>query len=261
MTAAPGVGVDWFHVRAVAFLTLRADYLRSAIAHHRGSVTTNHRVLMVGADRGLLAREMARHGCVVCALEPDTSVARLAARLADTDDTTVDIRVGAAEQLPYPDESFDVGHWADTLEITQNLDAVLAEAARVLRPGGVFVYDTVAPTPLSRVLYLGALQAWVLTRIAPRGRYAWERFRDPDELVGELARHGLRNSDIRGFQPANPLRLFRAVRRARRGQVDDGQLAALAGMRLATAGKRPAVTYLGYAVREPGASAMTDVRR
>ncbi|MFB7933989.1 methyltransferase domain-containing protein [Streptomyces sp. NPDC056039] len=45
---------------------------------------------------------------------------------------------------------------ADTLEITDRPDAVLREVARVLRPGGAFVYDTVNRTLVSRLIYLGA---------------------------------------------------------------------------------------------------------
>ncbi|QWB21128.1 methyltransferase domain-containing protein [Streptomyces koelreuteriae] len=45
---------------------------------------------------------------------------------------------------------------ADTLEITDRPDTVLREVARVLRPGGAFVYDTVNRTLVSRLIYLGA---------------------------------------------------------------------------------------------------------
>jgi 2-polyprenyl-6-hydroxyphenyl methylase/3-demethylubiquinone-9 3-methyltransferase len=120
-------------------------------------------------------------------------------------------------RLPYPDAAFDVGYWADTLEITPDLDAVLAEATRVLRPGGVLLYNTVARTRLSRLIYLGVLQSWSWTRIAPPGRYAWDRLRDPDDLARSLAEYGLRNEDVRGFLPAGPIRMVQATRRARRG--------------------------------------------
>jgi hypothetical protein len=93
-----------------------------------------------------------------------------------------------------------------------------------------------------------AVQSWRWTRIAPPGRHAWDRLRDPDELARSLAEHGLRNEDVRGFLPASPVRMVQATRRARRDDIDDGELAELAGMRLAAAGKRPDVTYLGFAI-------------
>jgi 2-polyprenyl-6-hydroxyphenyl methylase/3-demethylubiquinone-9 3-methyltransferase len=142
------------------------------------------------------------------------------------------------------------GGYTDTLEITHDLDQVMAEAARILRPGGVFLYDTVNRTPLSRLVYLGAMQSWRWTRYMPPGRYTWERLRPPDELAANMARHGLRNEDVTGFMPANPLRLLWAILRARRGNIADSDLARLAGMHLAPAGKHAEVTYLGFGIKQ-----------
>jgi 2-polyprenyl-6-hydroxyphenyl methylase / 3-demethylubiquinone-9 3-methyltransferase len=127
---------------------------------------------------------------------------------------------------------------------------VLSEAARVLRPGGVLLYDTVNRTGLSRLIYLGALQSWRWTRVMPRDRYSWDRMRSPDKLAVGLNEHGLRNDDVTPFMPANPLRLLRALLRARRGPIADKELARLASLHIAPAGKRPDVTYLGFATKQ-----------
>jgi ubiquinone/menaquinone biosynthesis C-methylase UbiE len=44
-----------------------------------------------------------------------------------------------AETLPFPDETFDVVTCLESLEFMENPDAVLWEAARVLRPGGLLL--------------------------------------------------------------------------------------------------------------------------
>jgi hypothetical protein len=54
-----------------------------------------------------------------------------------------------------------------------------------------------------------------------------------------------------GFLPANPLRLLRAILRARRGSISDAELARLAGMHLAPPGKHAEVTYLGFGLKPP----------
>jgi 2-polyprenyl-6-hydroxyphenyl methylase/3-demethylubiquinone-9 3-methyltransferase len=243
------MATDGFHIRAASFQPVRSAYVREVLLGRLGLEPAGKRALVVGAGRGLLARELARMGYAVSAQDGDPEAVRRGRAAADGERPTVDYELGDAERLPYPDAAFDVGYWADTLEITPDVDAVLAEAARVLRPGGVLLYDTVARTRLSRLIYLGVLQSWGWTRIAPAGRYAWDRLRDPDELARSLAEHGLRSEDVRGFLPAGPIRMVHATRRARRGDIDDSELAALARMRPAAAGKRPEVTYLGFAVK------------
>ena len=142
-----------------------------------------------------------------------------AVRLAEEDGLRdglpVDHQVGDAERLPYGDGVFDVAYYQDTLETIDDLDRVLSEAARVLRAGGAFLYDTVNRTALSRRIYLGALQSWRWTRIMPRDRYTWERLRPPDDLAASMSKYGLRNHDVSALMPASPLRLIRAMLQAR----------------------------------------------
>jgi 2-polyprenyl-6-hydroxyphenyl methylase/3-demethylubiquinone-9 3-methyltransferase len=102
---------------------------------------------------------------------------------------------------------------------------------------------------LSKLIYLGALQSWRWTRIMPRGRYAPDRLRSPDELATALSNHRLRNQNVSALLPASPLRLLRSLLRAKRGDIEDAELARLAGMH-ADRGKPPKVTYFGFATKE-----------
>lgn len=51
----------------------------------------------------------------------------------------IDAVVGELEHLPYPDATFDLVAVVDVLEHVLDLNAVVAECLRVLRPGGVLV--------------------------------------------------------------------------------------------------------------------------
>jgi 2-polyprenyl-6-hydroxyphenyl methylase / 3-demethylubiquinone-9 3-methyltransferase len=240
---------DGFHIRAATFHPVRSGYARRVILEQLSWHPIGRSALVVGAGRGLLARELARLGLSVDAIDPDAAAIRLAREATAREDLSVDYWVGDARRLPYPDAAFDLVYYADTFEITLDLDRVLAEAARVLRPGGALLYDTVARTTLSRLIYIGALQSWRWSRFMPRNRYAWDRLLPPEELAAELADYGMRNRDVTAFLPANPLRLLRAILRARRGDISDPELARLAGMHLAPPGTRPEVTYLGFAIK------------
>jgi SAM-dependent methyltransferase len=74
-------------------------------------------------------------------------------------DARIEIAQGAMEDIAYPDGSFDLVWCRDVLELVEPLDAALAEAARVLRPGGHAVLFTVFATerlePKEAALLLG----------------------------------------------------------------------------------------------------------
>jgi SAM-dependent methyltransferase len=53
-----------------------------------------------------------------------------------------ELAVGSAEQLPYPDASFDSVVAVSTLEFVDDIDAAYAEIARVLRRGGKLIVVT-----------------------------------------------------------------------------------------------------------------------
>ncbi|ATL32990.1 class I SAM-dependent methyltransferase [Streptomyces formicae] len=236
--------VDGRHIRALTFQSVRLEYLRHVLTELRRT-PTGSRALVVGSGRGLPARGIVRLGFEVVAADPSPAATALA-RDAD-DGLGLTYVTTPAEELALADDSFDLVYCADTLEITEHLDAVLAETARVLRPGGAFVYDTVNRTPVSRLIYLGAFQRFPGTRIMPRGRYAAHRLRRPAELAEALDRAGLAARDVSAFKPRDVRSLVRATRGRRRGTVTDEQLPGLVDMVREPEGS-PVVTYLGYAV-------------
>ncbi|MHA6615461.1 methyltransferase domain-containing protein [Pseudonocardia sp. DLS-67] len=104
-------------------------------------------VVDIGAGPGLLAAEMAaevgRDGRVH-AIEPSDSMRALAAaRTRPPDAAPVEIAAGSADALPLPDASVDAAVSTQVLEYVADVPGALAEAHRVLRPGGrLLVLDT-----------------------------------------------------------------------------------------------------------------------
>jgi ubiquinone/menaquinone biosynthesis C-methylase UbiE len=93
-------------------------------------------LLEVGCGIGVDSIQLARCGFHVTAVDLTESaigVARESARLRGVD---VDFRVGNAEALDFPDQSFDVVYSFGVLHHTPDIEQALAEVRRVLKPGG-----------------------------------------------------------------------------------------------------------------------------
>ncbi|RQG90082.1 class I SAM-dependent methyltransferase [Natrarchaeobius halalkaliphilus] len=98
------------------------------------------RVLEIGAGDGAMFPYAAAAGTDIeyHAIEPDPHMRTRAESAARERGFPVDLRSARAESLPYPDESVDVVLASLVFCTIEDPDAALAEAARVLKPGGEF---------------------------------------------------------------------------------------------------------------------------
>jgi SAM-dependent methyltransferase len=96
-------------------------------------VSAGSRVLDVGAGTGALTSELVRRDAVVAAADPSPQfAATLVARFRG-----VDAREAPAEQLPWPDASFDAALAQLVISFMADAEAGVAEMRRVVKPGGV----------------------------------------------------------------------------------------------------------------------------
>lgn len=100
------------------------------------------KVLDLGAGRGISSYAFAMAGCTVTALEPDPSSlvgAEAIHSLAVSTQVQISIMQEYGETLPFNDNSFDVVYGRAILHHARDLARLCKEAARVLKPGGVFL--------------------------------------------------------------------------------------------------------------------------
>src|SRR5207253_2398178 len=154
-------------------------------------------VLEIGCGSGVHARLLAEAGARLTAVDlTPTAVAMTRRRLelAGLHGTVIE---ADAEALPFPDASFDfVWSWG-VIHHSQDTNRVLAEVARVLRPGGRFAF---------MVYHRNSITFWVnyvLIRGVLQGGLLRER---PDELAhrwsdGVIARHYTRRSLATALAP------------------------------------------------------------
>ncbi len=144
------------------------------------------RVLDAGCGGGLVAKALADAGAEVVGLDLSAGSLRVARRAVGP---RLVPAVGSLERLPFAAGAFDAGVAADVLEHVPDLPAAARELARVLRPGGSLVFDTI-----NRTLWAWFAAWWGaerVVRLVPRGTHDWRLFIRPDELGRLLAANGL----------------------------------------------------------------------
>jgi 2-polyprenyl-6-hydroxyphenyl methylase/3-demethylubiquinone-9 3-methyltransferase len=145
-------------------------------------------VLDLGCGGGFVAEELARRGAHVTGLDPSAPLLNVARNHAAKSSLKIDYKLGSGEKIPADDASFDVVVCVDVLEHVEDLEQVLSEVRRVLKPDGWFVYDTINRTVFSFLWMIVALE-WLSGRI-PRGTHDWRKFIRPQEMKSLLVKHG-----------------------------------------------------------------------
>jgi SAM-dependent methyltransferase len=96
----------------------------------------DQRLLEVGCGIGVDSIQLAKRGFQVTAVDLTESALAVAKQFATRREATVDFRLGNAEGLDFPDESFDAVYSFGVLHHTPDIERSVAEVYRVLRPGG-----------------------------------------------------------------------------------------------------------------------------
>jgi 2-polyprenyl-6-hydroxyphenyl methylase / 3-demethylubiquinone-9 3-methyltransferase len=230
----------------------RFGYMRRVLREDLGLDPAGLLCLDVGCGGGLLAEEFAKLGCRLVGVDPSEASLETARAHARQQALEIEYLVAAGEDLPFEDGAFDVVYCCDVLEHVESVERTVAESARVLRPGGVYLYDTINRTRRSRLVIIKLLQEWEATRCMEPDVHDWQMFIKPAELDGILRHHGLEPRGTVGLAPAvSPLALLRNLRRRRRGEISYAELGRR--LRIHETGALWG-SYVGYAVNPRAAA-------
>ena len=225
----------------------RMGYMRRVMTEQIGIDPQGATALDVGCGGGLLAEEFAALGCRVTGVDPSTESLETARAHARSRGLDIEYAEGTGEQLPFADESFDVVYCCDVLEHVNDLQRTLDESARVLKPGGLYMYDTINRTRRSKLVMIKLFQEWKSTAVMEPNLHDWDMFIKPAELVSALDKAGLDNRDIVGIGiRGNPVKVVRDLRKRARGDMTFGEF----GKRNVMSETRDtSLSYAGHAVK------------
>ena len=170
-------------------------------------------VLDLGCGGGFCSNYLAKHSFSVTGVDLSEQSLAIAARY----DSTQSVRYLRADayELPFADASFDAVIAMDFLEHVEDPARVITEAARVLRPGGLFFFHTFNRNLLARLVIIKLVE-WLLPK-TPKNLHIYRMFIKPQELRQYCENCGLSIDSIQGLAPQ--IFKFNVLRGALRGVV------------------------------------------
>lgn len=196
--------IDWWNPKhsLKQMVPIKFGYFKKQIGNLKGL-----KILDVGCGGGLLSEEFAKKGAKVMGIDVSINSLKIAKAHASKNNLAITYTKAYAEDIPSKDNKFDVVVCADCLEHVDNLEKVISEVSRVLKNNGIFCYDTINRTFLSKIT-----ADWIANRVlkwqnkslnVSEKNYAvhdWNKFIKPSELFQLMNKYVLRNMEIKGIQ-------------------------------------------------------------
>jgi 2-polyprenyl-6-hydroxyphenyl methylase/3-demethylubiquinone-9 3-methyltransferase len=195
------LGERWYDAEDDPIALLRAEsrllapWLASTVRAEFGPAA--RRVLDLGCGAGFLANYLGALGHEVTGL--DASAAALQVAAEHDPRRSVRYVQGDALSLPFTAGSFDVVCAMDFLEHVESRERVIAEAARMLAPGGLFFFHTFNRNFLAYLVIIKGVEWFV--RNTPPELHVLRLFSKPAEIRHVCAEHGFEIAELRGVRP------------------------------------------------------------
>ena len=156
-------------------------------------------VLDLGCGGGFMSEALAKRGAAVTGVDPAASAIEIATRHAAAQTLPIRYVVASGERLPLPDHSMDYVVCVDVLEHVRDPGIVLDEIGRVLRPGGMFLFDTINRTRLAAIVIVFFGER--VLKLLPRGTHDPAKCITPREFKALLKARGFGEGSYAGLGP------------------------------------------------------------
>ncbi len=215
--------------------TIKLQFVQESLRKEK--ISDHAKILDIGCGAGLISNPLGALGYRVKGI--DMSAGSLAiARQHRPPQATVEYEVADAYALPDADAQYDAVIMLDFLEHVDQPGRAIAEASRVLKPGGILVYHTFNRTWLSFLLVIKAVEFF--SNDCPEHMHLYRMFITPRELAKMCVNANLQPQFVTGIRPSWESKAFWLSLSQRRVHPDFS-------FRFT---KLTAVGYIGYAMRQ-----------
>lgn len=195
------LGARWYEAEDDPVALLRAEAkLRNAWVQQEISDRTPLRacaILDIACGGGFLSNNLAKAGARVTGI--DASMPSLeVARQYDSTRTAQYLEMDAY-RLGFADSTFDVVCAMDFLEHVDDPGAIIREASRVLKPGGIFFFHTFDRNPLSWLVVIKGVEWFV--KNTPDHLHVYSLLVKPSEVRTYCDQAGMQVERMRGTRP------------------------------------------------------------
>lgn len=203
------LGEEWYtsHCHPVALLraenAVRTPWISEIVKEH----APRGQLLDIGCGAGLFSNPIAEMGLSVTGID----LSEPSLEIAKKYDRTKNVRYlrAPAEKLPFENASFDCVTALDLLEHVELPEAVVREAARVLKKDGLFFFHTFNRNFLSYLMVIKGVE-WSV-KGTPADMHLYRLFIKPRELEAMCDRAEMKVQEICGLRPAFSLPFFQML--------------------------------------------------
>jgi 2-polyprenyl-6-hydroxyphenyl methylase/3-demethylubiquinone-9 3-methyltransferase len=160
-------------------------------------LSPSSKVLDIGCGAGFFSNVLAKNDHRVTGIDLSEKSLETARKYDETKKVTY--LQGNAYSLPFPDASFDAVCALDILEHVEEPSLLIGEAARVLKPKGLFFFHTFNRTFRSYFMVIKGVE-WRVSN-TPRNMHVYPLFIKPKELEELCELHKLKVFSLKGLRP------------------------------------------------------------
>jgi 2-polyprenyl-6-hydroxyphenyl methylase/3-demethylubiquinone-9 3-methyltransferase len=136
--------------------------------------------LDLGCGGGLVSAPLARMGANLTAIDASAEAIGAARAYAEQAGLAIDFQCTTAEALLDTGACFDLVTALEIVEHVADVNAFLAAASALVKPGGVLILSTINRTPQARALAITGAER--ILKWAPEGAHEYDKLVTPDDI-------------------------------------------------------------------------------